>query len=306
MRAILGGMLQIAATHELAAVTDVDRASIAAAHRYMFRQLDWLDLASLPPCAPAELGAVLRGGALADHAVGFLTVMAFVDGVLDTAKIATVLSYAKALGIEADYLTEIAEIAAGHVRWVLADMTRKNMESLAGAPWATNDVLAWILPYDGDGADPALAARFEALEALPEGSLGRAYWEFYRAEGYALPGHERAINEIFAAPHDTTHILSGYDTSSRGEILVSTFTAAMHKSHAMAGHVLPVIFSWHLGAQINDAARPAIDALDPEDFWRALARGALCDVDVFDPAWKIWDWTSESVADLRARHLREP
>ena len=306
MRAILGGMLQVAATHELAAVSDVDRASIAATHRYIFRQLDWLDLASLPLCGPAELAAVLRGGALADHALGFLTVMAFVDGVLDTAKIATVLAYAKALGIEADYLTEIAEIAAGHVRWALADMTRKNIESLTGAPWASNDVLAWVLPYRGAGADPALAARFEALETLPEGSLGRTYWEFYRAEGYALPGYERALNEIFAAPHDTTHILSGYDTSGRGEILVSTFTAAMHKSYAMAGHILPVIFSWHLGMQLNDVAGSTKGALDVEEFWRAFARGALCDIDVFDPAWKIWDWASENVADLRARHLREP
>jgi len=50
-------------------------------------------------------------------------------------------------------------------------------------------------------------------------------------------------------------VISGYDASPRGEILVSTFTAAMHPIHPMAGHILPVIFNGHLGIKFNDVAR---------------------------------------------------
>ena len=55
----------------------------------------------------------------------------------------------------------MAEAAAGHLHWALADMARRNIESLTGAPWASQDVLPWLLPYRSSGADPALAARYE-------------------------------------------------------------------------------------------------------------------------------------------------
>ena len=77
----------------------------------------------------------------------------------------------------------------------------------------------------------------------------------------------------FAVPHDSTHVLAGYDTSPRGELLTSVFTAAMHRRNAMSGHVLPVILSWHLGIPLNEVAGAAKGALDPQEFWHAWARG---------------------------------
>jgi hypothetical protein len=60
---------------------------------------------------------------------------------------------------------------------------------------------------------------------------------------YAFPGDEQAFNFVFATSRDSSHLLAGYDTPPRGEFLVSSFTAAMHRKDAMSGHVLPVIFS---------------------------------------------------------------
>ena len=60
----------------------------------------------------------------------YLVIMALVDGVLDEAKIARVLEYSRALDVEADYLTELVEAASGHMSWVVADMTRKNFDSV--------------------------------------------------------------------------------------------------------------------------------------------------------------------------------
>jgi hypothetical protein len=94
-------------------------------------------------------------------------------------------------------------------------------------------------------------------------------------------------------------VISGYDTSARGEILVSTFTAAMHAVNPMAGHILPVIFSWHLDIKINDVAKSTSGGLDPDEFWHAWARGREVAVDIFGPDWQVWDWAGRDLEELR-------
>jgi hypothetical protein len=305
-RAIIGAMAAIAASGGEARIGAADRTSLSAAYHYVLRQSGTLQPLALPRPDPEALAATLRDPALASEAAHMLTVMAFVDGSLDRAKIAAVLRYAAALGIAEPFIEEIAEAAHGEVQRALADMTRRNLESITGRPFLGDDGAAWFLPYRGARADPALAARYRALEALPEGSFGRAYWAQYTRNGYAFPGEPDGLNEAFATPHDCTHVLSGYDTTPRGELLVSTFTAAMHPSRPMEGHVLPVIFSWHLGIKINDVAGAATGALDPEEFWHAWARGAAITVDLFAPDWDFWACVGESVAALRERYAVPP
>ena len=95
-------------------------------------------------------------------------------------------------------------------------------------------------------------------------------------------------------------MISGYDTSSRGEILVSTFTAGMHPINPMAGHILPVIFNGHLGVKFNDVATPAQGGLDPDEFWHAWARGREMTVDMFAPDWNVWQWVEHDLSTCGA------
>jgi hypothetical protein len=178
-------------------------------------------------------------------------------------------------------------------------MIRANLESLTGKPWDTDDAMPWLMPYKTK-PDPALAARFHTLLDLPKETFGHAFAAFYRANKYAFPGEEEALNFAFAAPQDSSHLLAGYDTSPRGEVLASTFTAAMHRSEAMSGHVLPVIFSWHLGIPLNELAGSAKGALDPQEFWHAWARGERMKVDLFGPDWDFWAATAQPVDAVRA------
>ena len=300
VRSILGAMCRVAAPPSPA-----DRAAIQAAYRYVFRGTDPLDVDALTPTSPEELARALPDPGLAQSAVRFLAVMALVDGRLDEGKIALVERYASALGIHEHYLRQLAEAAAGHLDWVGRDMMRQNVRSIPGLAWNPADVTAIFLPYAGAHADPALAGRYQALADLADGSFGRAFWAHYHKNGYAFPGEEQGLNEKFATPHDSTHVLTGYDTTPHGEVLVSTFTAAMHRQEPMSGHILPVIFSWHLGIQLNAVAKSATGALDPEAFWLAWARGAAVNTDTFAPAWDFWavvaePWpTSEGVTRSR-------
>jgi hypothetical protein len=295
--AILGAMRAVAETG--GAASDDDRLALASADQYIFGHAPPFVFDTLAAVPPAALAAALAGSHLAHDALKFLTVMAFVDGRLDQAKIAHVLRYASALGIEERYLDEIKEAAQGRLQEALADMTRCNMESILGRPWDDSDVNKWLMPYEGAAADPALVQRFEALSRLAPDTLGHCFWAHFKERSFAFPGDPKALNAAFAVPHDCVHIITGYDTNPRGELLASTFTAAMHPKWPMAGHVLPVIFSWHLKVQINKAAGDASGALDPKEFWHAWAAGAAAKVDTFALDWDFWSYAVQPVVRLR-------
>ena len=297
--AILGAMRAVAETGGPA--SDDDRLALASADRYMFGHKPPSAFDAITAVTPAALAAAIAGSDLGKEALKFLTVMAFVDGRLDEAKIASVLGYAHALGIEERYLDEIKQAAHGRLQEALADMTRCNMESILGKPWDDSDVNKWLLPYEGAAADPALVQRFEALAAFAPGTLGHCFWSHFKERGFAFPGDPKALNAAFAVPHDCVHIITGYETNPRGELLASTFTAAMHPKWPMAGHVLPVLFSWHLKIEINKAAGDASRSLDPQEFWHAWAAGAAAKVDTFAPDWDLWSYAGEPLAALRER-----
>ena len=122
--------------------------------------------------------------------------------------------------------------------------------------------------------DPELVVRHEALGDLPVGTFGRTFFDFYWQNGFAFAGDPAGVNVEFATPHDSTHVLSGYDTTPQGELLVSTFTAGMHPHEPMSGHILPVIMTWHLGVELVQFAGKFSGALDPEKFWVAWDRGS--------------------------------
>jgi hypothetical protein len=243
----------------------------------------------MAPPDPAALAEILGDPSLERYALQLIAVMAFVDGTLDQAKIDRVLRYGDALGIGDDYVIDLAQAVQQHVAWLTADLSRRNAASIAGID-PNADFGEQYLPYDAH-PDPELAAQFRALGTLPEPSLGRAFFDQYERNGYAFPGERHGLSIAFAVPHDCAHLLSGYSTSFQGELLVSTFTAAMHRQEGMAGHILPVVFSRHFGA--------AFDAFDRDKFWRAWERGRATRLDTFGQQWEFWKNVETPLQQLR-------
>lgn len=311
-KAILGAMKRVATTDGRTPLSEAGHRSLLACARHGLGITDLPPVEALPGPSSEDLAATLSVTAdpsrrLAAAAVRFLAVTALVDGSLDKPRIDLVLDCAAALGVQERYLEQLQAAVTGRLAWALADMTRQNIRSLWDQPWnEQDDVMVLLLPYRGERADPALVSRHEALGALPEDSFGRAWWTIYKDNGYAFPGDPRGANAAFVRPHDSTHVLSGYDTSPPGEILVSTFTAGMHPRLPMEGHILPVIFSWHLGIEINQFAGSAVGALDPAGFWEAWARGSEVAVDLFAPDWDFWSVVEEPVEHLRRRYRIPP
>jgi hypothetical protein len=79
---------------------------------------------------------------------------------------------------------------------------------------------AWDLSVQ----DPDLAARWAALEELPEGTLGRRVADFYRARGFAYPGQPGSAPPLLAQ-HDWVHVLTDYGTTVESELEVFAFIA---------------------------------------------------------------------------------
>jgi hypothetical protein len=299
-KAILGAMRQVATANGRQTLSGAGGCGLKAAARYVFNLDGEIRAEALPAVSPADLPSRLATAEQHAAACRFLAVMPLIDGRLDEEKIDLFLQYAGALEIRDDYVTELAE-ARRDLDWVLKDMTRQNIKSLWDEPWDGSDIMGVLLPYRHK-PDPGLASRYESLGTLAPGTFGRGFWDIYTQNDYAFPGQEQGVNARFGTPHDSTHVLSGYDTSPQGEILVSTFTAGMHPKQPMEGHILPVIFSWHLGIEINAFAKSARGQLDIEKFWVAWMRGSEMKIDLFAPGWDFWNVAEEPVATVRARY----
>jgi ubiquinone biosynthesis protein COQ4 len=116
----------------------------------------------------------------------------------------------------------------------------------------------------------SLMARLEdraALAALPQGSVGRAYFEFMESEHLSAAGLMQASEGTYddvASPeaklvfdrlrdaHDLTHILTGYGRDPLGELCLLAF---MHQHSHNLGQKLIIAMSW---SRLPQAARKAV------------------------------------------------
>ncbi len=292
---VLRAMKAVAAAN--GELTAADRDALEGAARHIFYSGSRLDFAAMSQPTSAALEEAFPTADYRRYILQLIAVMAFVDGKVDERKLDIVLQYAAGLGVTDDYVRDLAETAKGHSDWVRADMSRNNVESIRGMDLG-KDFAAQFLPYDTN-PDPALAERFRGLSALPYESFGRAFYDHYNQAGYKLPGEPDGLSILFGVPHDSAHVVSGYGTSVQGEVLVSTFTAATHRSEGMSGHILPVIFSWHLGIVLNPLAGSAKGAFDGEKFWRAWERGRMSTLDTFGPDWDFWGLVETPLEEIR-------
>jgi hypothetical protein len=294
--ATLRAMKHVATAGGAHPLSDPDRAALTAAHTVVFGGDGLLDADALPDITPAQLAGVVTA-ANREHAAAFLAVMATVDGQVDVTRIDAADTYVDALGLHETYLRDLGELAERKFAEVRADVARHNVRSFTGVE-LDESLDDWLMVYR-DHPDPELHARFDALRDLPEGTFGRTFADFYAANRFVFPGVPESANEQFVVPHDSAHVLSGYDTSVQGEILVSAFTAGMHPDDAVSAHVLPVIMVFHLGIPMNEFAGSSTGALDPRKFWIAWSRGDQVTGDTLSHDWDFWAHVDQPLDAVR-------
>jgi hypothetical protein len=297
---VLGAIRAVCTGGEAVPLSQPGATAIAAFGAHGLGLSEPIDM-SAPAPTPAALGEAMPSSHAAALVADALCVSALADGTLDEARISTVVTYVDVLDADAGWLEDLEASTQPDLGPVIADMGGKNLSSVTDGRVdfsKVDDVSSWLLPYEGDGVDPMLAERYRSLGALPEGTFGRHFFDFYDGHGFAMPGEPGAVNEMFGTPHDCTHLLSGYDTTPQGELLVSTFTSQMHPVFPMEGHVLPVIYSWHLGIEFNKLAGSYRGALDLEKFWVAWERGQKTQADTFSSAFDFWSHVEDPLSKV--------
>ena len=211
------------ATAPATGLTEVQRVLIQAIAEAMTGFPGDLDA---PPITAEEFAAALahRHEPFRDRIVQLMVLSALVLRPIPVEVVARVADFARELGIDDGMLKVAQEFAAGTLGLAAFDFERNGYTSTWSAPDALHTshglASAWDLVVD----DAALAARWEALEDLAPGTLGRRITEFYRARGFAYPGRPGSAPPLLAQ-HDWVHVVADYGTTVESELEVFAFIA---------------------------------------------------------------------------------
>jgi hypothetical protein len=265
------------------------------------------DIDALPPIEPAELAAGFTGPDLRQQLVNGMLVVALADGPPSTATVARIESFANALGVSTPHVTDLRRLAEHHMlvfkldflrRSQVADIMKNQLEQTGPLGLAKA-----VLGLRGVIEDTALAARYRAWADLPEGTLGRVAWDFYKKNGFSMPGERRGFPEA-GLYHDLSHVLGGYDTDPEGEVQVASFTAG-YKRERPFYLILFAVLTFSAGVNMRPTdGNTTIGVLGKpgmaERMFAAIERGSQVNVDLSDK-WDYWPYVALPLDEARRR-----
>jgi len=180
------------------------------------------DVASLVALEPDELAARVDPRDRR-RVVDLLVVVEFCRHPGDPAQADRTEAYAAALGVDEPLLVVARDALTASQEQVMTDWARFR-EPPPAEPNAPD-------------VDAGLAARLRGLSDCPTGSLGRAFFDFYRRWSLAFPG-EAGGGGAELVPHDFSHVLAGYEPDAPGELaLQAMLTSATGFEHHLSGLV---------------------------------------------------------------------
>jgi len=185
-----------------------------------------IDYRALEPLGPEELAAVLarRKPAYRQRLVHHMVLAEMVLIPIPEDVAQRVAAVARALGIDDEFVNVARQYARGALGLAWNELRREGfVEPNETADLTGMHAAAQLVdPWEEPPPDAELVARWRAFAALPEGTLGRAVAEMYRARGFFIPGTRSAASP-YLAQHDFVHVLADYGTTIEGELEVFAF-----------------------------------------------------------------------------------
>jgi hypothetical protein len=233
-----------------------------------------LDFASVEPIASGELAELVTDHLLRERILSACIVMALIDSELVAAEGALLEELAQALELSSYALRDVQRMLNHNFLLARIDVARRSFLGQRGRAYIAEHGMTGVartvralLGID----NPALAARYQALEYSPRGTLGREYFEFVRQNGFALPGETGGAPELVVF-HDCLHVLGGYQTSSIEETQIASFQAGMLDKDPIFG-LLFMLAQFHIGVQITPITAAEKGVAVPELMMAAFVRG---------------------------------
>ncbi|HZP31040.1 MAG TPA: hypothetical protein VFC99_18980 [Acidimicrobiia bacterium] len=265
-------------------LTDVQRVLVEALFPAMTGH--HVDVATFEPLAAADLARALarRNEAFRTRIVQIMLLCALVLRPLPEAVVERVSEAARELSVDEGLIEVAQRFAAGTLGLAAVDFDRNGYTT----DWALHDAgslhtsSALQSAWDTAVHDPALAARWEALGALPDGSLGRRVFELYQARGFEFPGRPGSAPPLLAR-HDWVHVLADYGTTVESELEVFAFVARANddlRAFALLAMVVSLFETGYLrtGAGLfeSDTGHLSAGRGVATRVADAMRRGALC------------------------------
>lgn len=278
---------------------------IDAAQRHLLRQNP--PLPAQPGPLPDTLATALDTPLLRKSTVRLLATISIADKQVSPEKVAVVEDAASRLGIAEFGLLVLRRVARRQYRrngfglmkrfvahyWSYTG--RAALRDWAAMLWT---MMPWLPGLRGYLKLPEVQARYRALAELPEDTLGRAVHGYYARNGFPMPGEPKSIPEGWAR-HEVYHVLANYNTNLQGELLLAGFIGG-NTDEMCLDLMLPALVQLHAGKTFVPG--PAAEGLlRPDEFFRAVARGAAMNVDLLD-GWRLWEAAHEPLQAIRERY----
>jgi tellurite resistance protein len=232
--------------------------------------------------------------------------VALIDGGASAAELAVVDAFAEALEVARDAIRTAQKLVDEHLLCFRIDVLRRSFLGQRGVDFVKHRGIRGLLSVVANLMqieNPAMTARYRALEDAPEGSLGREYWKYMIRNAFSFPGEKGAGPEPIVF-HDCLHVLAEYDTTSIEETQIAAFQAGTLKKGAIYGLLFPLA-QFHLGVSITPVTKPEQGVIDPDLWLEAFARGTRTNLDLA-VEWQPWGDFDRPVTELRGAYGIEP
>lgn len=295
-----------AAQGALRAVVEADGPPRAAGVRLLATAARALELgeAEVPAAAPGAVRDAFTTPAMRRGLVDALLIAACIEGEVTAAGEAAVRSFARALGVRSPWVDVLGPLRRRRAFAVKRRLVARSPDArrLFARIWAEEGLVGiWraVRFVLGRFTDPATAARFRALGALPPGTYGRMLFDHHVARGLAFPGEPGGMPERMIH-HDLMHVANGYGTDPAGECELAGFYAAFCPGDAFT-FIATALATFHLGLPVSPAVvTPARGAFDPQRVLAGYLRGRRLRVDVTGP-WDYWSLLPLPIEEARDR-----
>lgn len=297
-----------AALGALRAVVEADGAPSTRGARLLDVAADSLELGDdwrgLPPTGAAAVGEAFPTAEARRGLVEVLIVAACIEGEVTSNGEAAVRALATALGVQSPWVDLLPALRRRRTFAVKRQLVRRSPDArrILARTWDEDGLIGlWraLLFVVGVHQDPALAARFRAMSALPVGTVGRTFFDDFEARKLAFPGERGGMPERMVH-HDLMHVVNRYGTDAVGECELAGFYCGSTPGDAFTFIVI-VLATFHLGMAVSPSAvTPARLAFDPARVLAAFLRGRKLRVDVMGP-WDYWAILPLSIDEAQGR-----
>jgi hypothetical protein len=201
--------------------------------------------------------------------VQLAVIAAMVEGDVIVVEVAVVKALAIALEVDEASLKVLEDIVANYRFFIWFDIMRRIMGKVGSRAYREEGLAGvgrMLAPFLGT-EDPR-RVEVQVLGLLPEGTLGRAFWEHSTRNRFGFPGEKGGIPERMVY-YDFGHVLANYDTTPEMEIQQNAFQAEFTRQDGFA-FLMFAIIQFHLGVKVTPVTEGRTGLFDVAKVLRAV------------------------------------